>query len=60
VKGVVLSVPMIEPGEDPIFEDNFVDLVPGETVDIGVHSLQGRSVQTRFLYDWEMEEGLEL
>ncbi|KAJ5805070.1 hypothetical protein N7474_010957 [Penicillium riverlandense] len=60
VKGVVLSVPMTEPGEDAIFEDNFVDLVPGETVDIGVHSLQGRHVQTRFLYDWEMEEGFEL
>ncbi|KAJ5604693.1 hypothetical protein N7510_009847 [Penicillium lagena] len=60
VKGVVLSVPMTELGEDAVFEDNFVDLVPGETVDIGVHSLQGRSVQTRFLYDWEMEEGFEL
>lgn len=60
VKGVVLSVPMTEPGEDAVFEDNFVDLVPGEMVEIGVQSLQGRSVQTRFLYDWEMEEGFEL
>lgn len=59
-KGVTVSVPLTEQGEDAIFEDNVVDLVPGETVEIGVHSLQGRSVQTRFLYDWELEEGFEL
>ena len=60
VKGVTISVPMSESGEDASFDDNFVDLVPGETVEIGVSSLNGRSVQTRFLYDWEMEEGFEL
>ncbi|CAM1502643.1 Fc.00g074190.m01.CDS01 [Cosmosporella sp. VM-42] len=59
-KGVTLSVPMTEQGEDAIFDDNFVDLVPGEMVEIGVQALHGRSLQTRFLYDWEMEEGFEL
>ena len=56
----MLSVPITEEGDDAVFDDNFVDLVPGETVEIGVRSLNGRSVQTRFLYDWEMEEGFEL
>lgn len=62
-KGVVVSVPMAdesEEGEDVLFEDNFVDLVPGETVEIGGQGLRGRKIQTRFLYDWEMEEGFEL
>lgn len=59
-KGVTLSVPMAEGGADADFEDNFVDLVPGDTVEIGVQGLQGRSVEARFLYDWEMKEGFEL
>jgi beta-mannosidase len=59
-KGVTILVPLSESGEDAVFEDNFVDLVPGETVTIGVSSLNGRKVQTRFLYDWEMDEGFEL
>lgn len=59
-KGVVLSVPVAEGGEDAVFEDNFVDLVPGEKVKIGVQGLQGRRIETRFLYDWEMEDGFEL
>ncbi|CAK7206612.1 hypothetical protein SEUCBS139899_009412 [Sporothrix eucalyptigena] len=53
-KGVTLSV---DPGGDvpnTVFEDNFVDLVPGETVEIDVQELHGRNVQVRFLYDWEM------
>ncbi|KIV83263.1 hypothetical protein PV11_05308 [Exophiala sideris] len=59
-KGVTLSVPVTEPGDDAVFEDNFVDLVPNETVEIGVQGLQGRSVQARFLYDWESQDGFEL
>jgi beta-mannosidase len=59
-KGVVLSVPAAEESEDVVFEDNFVDLVPGEEVKIGIQGLQGRSIQARFLYDWETAEGFEL
>lgn len=41
VKGVVLSV-AIENGEDAVFDDNFVDLVPDEEiVRIGVKGLDG-------------------
>lgn len=59
-KGVTLSVPVTEPGDDAVFEDNFVDLVPNETVEIGVQGLNGRNVQARFLYDWELQDGFEL
>lgn len=59
VKGVVLSVP-VEEGVDAIWEDNFVDLVPGETVSVGVEGLRGRGVKARWLCDWEGEEGFEL
>lgn len=59
-KGVTLSVPLSEGGADAIWEDNFIDLVPGEIVEIGVLGLQGRSVQARYLYDWEMDEKFEL
>jgi beta-mannosidase len=52
VKGVVLSVPLSE-GEDAAFDDNFVDLVPGEEMRIGVEGLAGRRVQVRWLCDWE-------
>lgn len=52
VKGVVVSVP-IEDGEDAVFADNFVDLVPGEEIRIGVRGLAGRGVQARWLCDWE-------
>jgi beta-mannosidase len=58
-KGVVVSVP-IEEGEDAVWEDNFVDLVPGEVVRVGVKGLDGMRVQTRFLGDWDLEEGFEL
>ncbi|TPX12730.1 uncharacterized protein E0L32_000907 [Thyridium curvatum] len=59
-KGVMLSVPLAEGGQDAVFDDNFIDLVPGETIDIGVQGLDGRSLQPRFLCDWELEEGFEL
>ncbi|KAG0650029.1 Beta-mannosidase B [Hyphodiscus hymeniophilus] len=58
-KGVVISVP-IEAGDDAIFDDNFVDVVPGEEIKIGVKGLDGRKIETRFLCDWELEEGFEL
>ena len=56
----MLAVPISESGEDAIFEDNFVDLVPEEVVEVEVQGLGGRKVETRFLYDWEKQEGFEL
>lgn len=58
-KGVVLSVP-VEQGDDAIWDDNFVDLVPGEEIKIGVKRLNGRKIQVRYLCDWEQEKGFEL
>ncbi|OAA53954.1 glycoside hydrolase family 2 protein [Niveomyces insectorum RCEF 264] len=59
-KGVTLSATTAEGVKDAIFDDNFVDLVPNETVEIGIQFLHGRNVDIRFLYDWEMKEGFEL
>lgn len=56
VKGVVLQVPIEEGGEDAVFDDNFVDLVPGEEIKVGVEGLSGRKIETRFLCDWEYKE----
>ncbi|TVY48627.1 Beta-mannosidase B [Lachnellula occidentalis] len=60
VKGVVLQVPIEEGGEDAVFDDNFVDLVPGEEIKIRVKGLNGRKIETRFLCDWEYKEGFVL
>ncbi|KAF8867298.1 glycoside hydrolase family 2 protein [Acephala macrosclerotiorum] len=60
IKGVVLSVPMSEGGEDAKWGDNFIDLVPGEEVRVKVEGLEGRKVESRWLCDWENEEGFEL
>ncbi|TVY81447.1 Beta-mannosidase B [Lachnellula suecica] len=60
VKGVVLQVPLEEGGDDAVFDDNFVDLVPGEEIKIGVKGLDGRKIETRFLCDWEYKEGFVL
>ncbi|KAE9369805.1 glycoside hydrolase family 2 protein [Stipitochalara longipes BDJ] len=59
VKGVVVSVP-IEEGDDAEFDDNFLDLVPGEKVRLKAQGLAGRKVQIRFLCDWEYEKGFRL
>lgn len=59
VKGVVVSVSM-EDGEDGIFDDNFIDLVPGEEIRICVKGLNGRKVHARWLCDWENEKGFML
>lgn len=53
VKGVVLEVPL-EEGADAKWEDNFIDLVPGEEVTVGVKGLNGRTVKARWLCDWEL------
>jgi beta-mannosidase len=53
-KGVVLAVPE-EDGDDAIWDDNFIDMVPGEEVRVKVEGLNGRKVKARFLCDWEVE-----
>lgn len=53
-------MPRSESGKDACFRANFVNLVAGESVEIENSSLKGRSLQTRFLYDWEMEEEYEV
>lgn len=60
VKGVMLSVPISAGGTDAVWDDNFIDLVPGEEVPVGVTGLAGRKVETRWLADWEAEEGFSL
>ena len=47
-KGVVVSVPLAE-GEDAVWDDNFIDLVPGEGVRIEVQELDRRTVKARWL-----------
>jgi len=58
-KGVIVSVP-IEEGEDAVFDDNFVDLVPGEVIRIKSSGLKGRKLIANWLCDWESEQGFEL
>lgn len=58
-KGVVLQTSNTGTG-NVVFDDNFVDLVPGEEIRIGVTGLQDESVEARFLYDWELVPGYEL
>ncbi|KAH6719261.1 glycoside hydrolase family 2 protein [Leptodontidium sp. MPI-SDFR-AT-0119] len=65
LKGVVLSIPPNsssggEDDEDAVWDDNFIDLIPGEEVRVGVKGLGGRKVEARWLCDWEGEEGFEL
>jgi beta-mannosidase len=52
VKAIMLETP-IDEGEDAIWGDNFVDLVPGEKVVVDVEGLNGRTVKLRWLCDWE-------
>lgn len=60
VKGLVLAVANEDSGEDADWEDNGVDLVPGETVVIGVKGLKGRKIAARWLCDWEATAGLSV
>jgi beta-mannosidase len=53
VKGCLLYVDY-DDGEDAIWEDNMLDLMPGETMDVKVRGLGGRRVKIRFLNDWEL------
>ncbi|KAG5661330.1 hypothetical protein KAF25_005452 [Fusarium avenaceum] len=58
-KGVVLSGTDGN-GEAVVFEDNFIDLVPGEEIRVGIRGQAGDHVNVRFLYDWELEPGFKL
>lgn len=40
---------------EPLWEDNMLDLMPGEALRVGVNGLRGRDVKIRFLYDWELK-----
>ncbi|KAE8550245.1 hypothetical protein EYB25_006466 [Talaromyces marneffei] len=50
IKGFLLDV---ESGEMPEWEDNMVDLLPGDKVQVRVKCLEGRKITFRWLSDWE-------
>lgn len=52
VKGVLLDV---ESGEMPEWEDNMVDLLPGDRVQVRVKGLEGRKITSRWLNDREQK-----
>lgn len=52
LKGVLTYVDEKD-GEDADWEDNMYDMMPGETVVLPVKGLDGRNVNTKWLYSWE-------
>ena len=52
IKGLLAYVDD-EDGEEADWAENMYDLMPGESVKLGVKGLDGRRVKTRWLYDWE-------
>jgi beta-mannosidase len=54
VKGCLLHVDY-DDGEDAVWEDNMLDLMPAESIDVNVRGLGGRKVKTSFLNDWELD-----
>ncbi|KAF2094707.1 glycoside hydrolase [Rhizodiscina lignyota] len=57
VKGCFLSLDHTQDGADalePIWEDNMLDLMPGERLIVRVKERHDRAVQIRFLNDWEL------
>lgn len=53
VKGCMLYVGY-DDGEDAQWEDNMLDLMPGEELVTRAKGLNGRTVKARFLSDWEL------
>ncbi len=51
VKGLLLSV---EGDEEVEWEDDMLDLMPGETLRVEIKGLNGRQIKRRFLNDWEL------
>ena len=45
---------------EPLWDDNMIDLMPGQEIAIGVKGLRGRKVSARFLADWEIPASKEL
>lgn len=60
VKRLVLAVPNEDDGEDADWQDNRIDLVPQETVIVGVTGLRRGSIAVRWLCDWETEPKAEV
>lgn len=54
VKGCLLYVGYSD-GEDAEWEDNLLDLLPGEEISVKVKGLDGREVLAKWLNDWELE-----
>jgi beta-mannosidase len=52
VKGLLLYVDPTD-GENVDWADNMYDLMPGESIALPVEGLEGRNVQTKWLYSWE-------
>lgn len=52
VKGFVLAINEND-GEDADWQDNGIDLVPQESLVVGVTRMMGRRISTRWLCDWE-------
>lgn len=40
-------------GPEPLWEDNMLDLMPGQKLSVGVNGLGDRSVSARYYADWE-------
>lgn len=54
VKGCFVSATAGSGNEDPEWEDNMVDLMPGEELSLRVNGLGDREIGVRFLGDWEL------
>lgn len=52
VKGFVLAINE-DDGEDADWQDNGIDMVPQESLVVGVTKMMGRKISTRWLCDWE-------
>jgi beta-mannosidase len=55
VKGCLLYVGY-DDGEDAEWEDNMLDLLPGQELSIKVKGLNGRAVLAKWLNDWELKK----
>jgi beta-mannosidase len=55
VKGCLLYVGY-EDGEDAEWEDNMLDLLPGQELSVKVKGLNGRAVLAKWLNDWELKK----
>jgi beta-mannosidase len=55
VKGCLLYVGY-EDGEDAEWDDNMLDLMPGEELSVKVKDLNGRKALAKWLNDWELKK----